>query len=70
MAHGKHNSCQVGCERYQRTASSPASTVLGGALNVRYLLGNSEFKIWLPANRIIASLTPQVAFTIPYRELK
>ncbi len=58
------------CERGQRTATSAANIVLGGALNVRYPLGNSEFKIWLPANRIIASLTPQVAFTIPYRELK
>ena len=47
-------------ERGQRTATSAASIVLGGALNVRYPLGNSEFKTWPPANRVIASVAPYV----------
>ncbi len=57
---GKHNLCQIGCERYQRTATSAASIVRGGVLTVRYPLGNSEFKTWPPANRIIASVAPEV----------
>ncbi len=36
------------CERYQRTETSATSIVLVCALNVRYPLGNSEFKTWPP----------------------